>query len=259
MRNTALITGGSGGIGLELSKLFASDGIDLMLVARNEEKLINIKEELETKNNIEVHILPIDLSVKNSPNKIFDFTKDNDLRIEYLINNAGFGHFGYFYDNDWEKEASMINLNITSLTHLTKLFLAEMIEKNSGKILNVASTAAFQPGPLMAVYYATKAYVLHFSEAINEELDGKNITVTALCPGPTETSFQERAEMEDSKFLDIANLQTARDVAEFGYNAMQKGQSLAIPGFSNKITAFMNRILPRKTIVNMVKNISLPK
>ncbi len=259
MKNTALITGGSGGIGVELARLFASDGIDLMLVARNNDKLQETKNNLENEYNINVHVLPLDLSVKASPDKIFDFTKDNNLRIEYLINNAGFGYFGYFSETDWKKEESMINLNITSLTQLTKLYLTEMLERNSGKILNVASTAAFQPGPLMAVYYATKAYVLHFSEAINSELEGKNITVTALCPGPTETSFQTRAEMENSKFLDIANLQAARKVADFGYNAMQKGKSVAIPGFSNKITAFMNRILPRNTIANIVKNISLPK
>lgn len=176
------------------------------------------------------------------------------LEINFLINNAGFGDFGFFSDTDWRKQEKMINLNITALTHLTRLFIPEMIRRGEGKILNVASTAAFQPGPTMSVYFATKAYVLSFSQAINNELREHGITVTALCPGSTESDFHMIA-LGDPGLVKERKMDSAIDVAEFGYRSMIKGKPVAIYGFKNALMANAVRFFPREFIVSMARRI----
>jgi len=244
-RHTVLITGGSGGIGLELAKVFARHGHDLVLVARNRDTLEAAAGVIEGKFAITAHVYASDLTRPESPDEIFDFLHNEQIPIEILVNNAGFGLGGEFADTDVERELDMIQVNITALTHLTKLFLPPMIKRRSGKILNVASTAAFQAGPLMAVYYATKAYVVSFSEAIAEELRDTGVTVSALCPGPTKTGFADAAEMGNSRLFTAFGVADAADVAEYGYESLMRGKRLAIHGMRNKIVAQSNRFAPR--------------
>ena len=244
-RPTALVTGGSGGIGLELAKVLARNGFDLVLVARRRDTLEAAAGQLEGKFDVRAHVFAADLRRREAPQEIFDFLQNENIPIEVLVNNAGFGLGGEFSETAVERELEMIQVNIVALTHLTKLFLAPMIKRKSGRVLNVASTAAFQPGPLMAVYYATKAYVLSFSEALAEELRNSEITVTALCPGPTDTDFADTAEMGESRLFNAFGIADAADVAKYGYDAMISGKRLAIPGIKNKILAQANRLAPR--------------
>ncbi|MEI6524115.1 MAG: SDR family oxidoreductase [Bacteroidota bacterium] len=252
---TALITGASNGIGLELAKIHASKGGNLVLVARNKSKLDELKKELENQYKVSVYIIGKDLSVFNSAQEVYDETNKQNIKIDYLINNAGFGDFGMFLDSDWNKELQMINLNITTLTQFTKLYLRDMLKHRSGKIMNVASTAAFQPGPIMAVYFATKAYVLSFSEAVNNEVSDKGVTVTTLCPGPTESGFQAAASMEESNLVKGRKLPTSKEVAEYGYAAMLKGKTVAIHGLMNWILANSVRFTPRSLVVKITRKI----
>jgi short-subunit dehydrogenase len=254
MNKTALITGASSGIGMELATVFAKQKENLVLVARNAAKLEEMAKELTSKHGIKVNVLAIDLSELNSAQKVYmTIAKKTICHIDYLINNAGFGDFGLFAESKWEKQFQMINLNITTLTHLTHLFLPTMIKNNYGKIMNVASTAAFQPGPTMSVYYATKAFVLHFSEAIANELEGSGVTVTALCPGATESGFQSAAAMEESKLVKGKKLPTSSEVAEYGYKAMMKGEKVAIHGMMNYLMANSVRFSPRAMVLKMVR------
>jgi len=253
MKSTALITGASNGIGLELAKIHASKGDNLILVARSINKLNDLKSELENKYKVQVYIIVKDLSLPNSAKEVYDEIVEKKIEVDYLINNAGFGDFGLFVNLDWNKTEQMINLNITTLAYFTKLFATEMIKKGKGKIMNVASTASFQPGPTMAVYYATKAFVLHFSEAINNELRDKGVTVTALCPGPTESGFQDAASMQESKLVKGKKFPTSKDVAEYGYKAMMKGKVVAIHGIKNYLMANSVRFSPRSLVVKIVR------
>jgi short-subunit dehydrogenase len=255
MKKTALITGGSGGIGLEIARIHAQKGGDLILTARSKDKLDNIKKEFENRFNIKTDIIIKDLALPNASKELFDEVKSGKMKVDYLINNAGFGYFGKFTDTDWTKELNMINLNITALVHLTKLFLKDMLTSGSGKIMNVSSIAGFQPGPLMSVYYASKSFVLSFSEAIAEELDGTDVTVTTLSPGPTETDFQKNAELEKSNLFKRLSAEDPKFVAEYGYQAMLEGKRIAIPGIMNKITAQSSRFVPRKLVTKAVKMI----
>jgi hypothetical protein len=252
---TALITGASNGIGLELAKIHASKGGNLVLVARNKSKLDELKKELENQYKVSVYIIGKDLSVFNSAQEVYDETNKQNIKIDYLINNAGFGDYGMFVDSDWNKELEMINLNITTLTQFTKLYLQDMVKHRSGKIMNVASTAAFQPGPIMAVYFATKAYVLSFSEAVNNEVSDKGVTVTTLCPGATESGFQAAAAMEESNLVKGRKLPTSKEVAEYGYAAMLKGKTVAIHGLMNLILANSVRFTPRSLVVKITRKI----
>ncbi|WP_114752396.1 SDR family NAD(P)-dependent oxidoreductase [Pleomorphovibrio marinus] len=252
---TALITGASTGIGKELARIFAQKGINLVLVARSQEKLQGLKSELEKDFGINAHAIPIDLSVPQSALRVFEETNSRNLQIDYLINNAGVGVYGEFYATDWEKELTMINLNITSLTQLTKLFLEGMKQRGTGRIMNVASVAAFQPGPLMSVYFATKAYVLHFSEAIGYELRKSRITVTTLCPGPTRSGFENAASMKASKLFKQKGIPSSAEVARFGYNAMMKGKSVAIHGWKNSLLARSTGFVPRKLVLAIAEKI----
>jgi uncharacterized protein len=250
---TALITGASNGIGLELAKVHASKGDNLVLVARNKTRLDELKAELESKYKVSVYNIGKDLSAANSAQEVYDETKKQNIQIDYLINNAGFGDFGMFVETDWNKELQMINLNITTLTQFTKLYLQDMVKRGSGKIMNVASTAAFQSGPTMAVYYATKAYVLSFSEAVDNEVRDKGVTITALCPGATESGFQSAAAMEESRLVKGRKLPTSQEVAEYGYKAMMKGKTVAIHGVVNWLLANSVRFTPRALVVKLTR------
>lgn len=259
MRKYALITGASSGIGFELAKIFAGEGFNLVLVARREERLMNLKQELETAHSVSVHVFAADLSKADAPDTLFQFCENQDLQIEVLINNAGIGDYGFFSKADWDKTSTMIDLNVKSLTHLTHLFTPGMIERGSGKIMNVASTAAFQPGPLMSVYYATKHYVLAFSEALANEVAEHDITVTALCPGPTQSEFQETANMEKSKLMDRFPMPSSAEVAQYGFNALMHGKRVAIYGAANKIMAIIIRFFPRRWVTAVVRKIQEKK
>lgn len=252
---TALITGASNGIGLELARVHAAQGGNLVLVARNLAKLNEIKSALEKQYNVKVYNIGKDLSQPNAAQEVYDETSRQNIRVDYLINNAGFGDFGLFYETDWNKELQMINLNITTLTQFTKLYLRDMVQQRSGKIMNVASTAAFQSGPTMAVYYATKAYVLSFSEAVDNEVRDKGVTVTTLCPGATESGFQAAAAMEESALVKGRKLPSSKEVAEYGYKAMMKGKTVAIHGLMNAIMANSVRFLPRAWVVGITRKV----
>lgn len=252
---TALITGASNGIGLELAKVHASKGGNLVLVARNKSKLDELKIELENQYKIKVYTIGKDLSLPTAAQEVYDETKQLNIQIDYLINNAGFGDYGMFVDLDWNKQAQMIQLNITTLTHFTHLYLQDMVRRGEGKIMNVASTAAFQSGPTMAVYFATKAFVLNFSEAVDNEVRDKGVTVTTLCPGPTESGFQAAAAMEESALVKGKKFASSKEVAVYGYKSMMNGKTIAIHGFMNALMANTVRFAPRAFAVKMVRKL----
>ena len=253
MKKTALITGASSGIGLELARIFASKGDNLVLVARSENKLELLKLEFEKSYGITVYIITKDLSEITSSKSIYDEIQVQKIRIDYLINNAGFGDFGIFEECNWEKQLEMIQLNIIALTYLTRLLLPEMTKNKYGKILNVASTAAFQPGPTMSVYFATKAFVLSFSEAIANELKNTGVTVTILCPGATATGFKVAAVLDDSNLFKGNQIATSKDVAEFGYNKMMKGKIVVIHGLLNNILVQSVRFATRNLVATIAR------
>lgn len=253
MTNTALITGASSGIGLELARVFAFNKMNVVLVARSENKLNELAKELSIQYQIKVKVIAADLSNMNEVQHVYDVCKNENVQIDFLVNNAGFGDFGFFHESDWNKTEQMIDVNIKALTKLCRLFIPGMVQRKSGKILNLASTAAFQPGPTMAVYYATKAYVLHFTEAIQNELQKTGVIVTALCPGPTKSGFMETASLQESKLFKERKLSTSTEVATFGFNAMMKGKTVAIHGTMNTFMAMGYRFLPRKWIVKFVR------
>ena len=252
---TALITGASGGIGEALARTLAQHGYNLILVARTLTKLEALGAELTAKNGVQTTSIASDLSAFDASEKLISELETKGLSVDALVNNAGFGEYGEFAVGDPIKIQQMISLNILTLTMLTRALLPKMLERKSGRIMNLASTTAFQPGPLMSVYYATKAYVLSFSEALAEELVGTGVTVTALCPGPTESDFQARAEMQNSKLVQGKTLMTSREVAEQGIAALERGQRVVIPGLMNQIMAQTSRLLPRAIVPGIVKNI----
>lgn len=256
MSKTALITGASSGIGLELAKVFAREQHDLILVARSEDKLLALQSELSQKYGVNVVVLSHDLTEKDAPQQLFDQVQQQNLSVDVLVNNAGYGDYGEFASSEWDKLQGMILLNILALTHLTRLFLPAMIARGSGQLLYTASTAAFQPGPMMAVYFATKAYVLSFGEAIAAETEEAGIGVSILCPGPTQSDFIGTANMDKMAMVsDVSSdkLPTAAEVAEFGYKALQKGQTVAVHGLSNQLLTFSTRLVPRGLLRKGVK------
>ncbi|MGD6794012.1 SDR family NAD(P)-dependent oxidoreductase [Metabacillus indicus] len=246
---TVLITGASDGIGKELAYKYAQDGYRLVLAARSEEKLQKLAEELKP---APVIVKRKDLSDMNQVRELYEELKAESVQIDVLVNNAGFGLYGEFVRTSAEEELNMIDLNIKSITLLAKLFAPDMAERGSGHILNVASTAAFQPGPLMAVYYATKAYVLSFSEAIENELKGTGVSVSVLCPGPTKTGFSDRANLGQSKLFK-SGVMDVKEVADAAYKGLQKKQTVIIPGLKNKMLAAAVRFMPRKTVTGVVR------
>ena len=249
---TALITGASSGIGLELARCFAADGYELVLVARNNEKLNLIARELEQEYSAAVTTLTFDLSLPTSPKEIFDALQQKQIEISVLVNNAGFGDYGFFHECEPETQQQIIAVNITALTQLTRLFLPAMIARKNGKILNVASTASFFPGPLMSVYYASKAYVLSFSQALSNELENSGVSCTCLCPGPTKTDFQNRAAMHQSKLMSGA-MMDAKVVAQIGYDSLINNRSLVVPGRWNQLLLHTTRLLPERIKARLIR------
>ena len=247
----AIVTGASSGIGLEFARIFASDNINVVMVSRNEKLLLQKAEEVRIDFGVDVITIAKDLSNSESVVEIYNDIKRRNIEIEYLINNAGFGDVGRLVSTKWEKQKKMIDVNIISLTYLTRLFLPDMMRRGHGRILNVASTAAFQPGPFMSVYYASKAFVLSFSEAIAYEAKGSGVKVTTLCPGPTKSNFQIAASMGNIKLVD-RNMASASEVAMYGYKAMLKGKRLVIHGMTNRIVAICVKFLPRSIVMYIV-------
>lgn len=242
---TALITGASSGFGRHFATLFAQDGYNLVLVARSTDKLNQIKAELEMLYGIDVFVITMDLSAQDSAEKIFAITRAKGINVDILVNNAGFGDLGDFRHSSLEKQQQMINLNVLTLTKLCHIYLPYMVENKWGKILNVASVAAFAPGPGMSVYYATKAFVLSFSDALATELKGTGVTVTALCPGPVNTGFAAAAGFKNSVLFSGKEDGKAMRVSRYGYNAMKKGKAVALPDIVCKAAAFGIRVAPR--------------
>lgn len=255
MKKTTLITGASGGIGYEFAKLAAKDGNNLVLVDIREKELGEAANALlGDYPGIEIKTILTDLAEQPAAQYVFDQVQAAGWQVDILINNAGYGVFGFFYETDWNREGRMIILHVYTLTHLTKLFLPGMVRRGYGKVLNIASMAAFQPGPLMALYYSTKAYVLSFTEAIANELIGTGVTATVLCPGMTPTGFQSTVGSGESKLTKKKLLSTtATEVAEYGYKAMHSGKVVAIPGIINYILANANRLVPRKMVTAILR------
>ena len=253
---TVLITGASSGIGREFSRLFAEKGYRLVITARREKNLTELKE-MYTENNIEV--IPCDLGSETGAVYLYNEIKRRNIKVDILINNAGFGLFGEFYETDIEKEKKMIDLNIKALVELSKYFLQEMLERNSGKILNVASIAAFQPGPYMSVYYASKAFVLSFSEALRNEVRNTGVCISVLCPGPVETEFEKSSELTKSKLFSKLKPVTAEKVAYAGYRGLMKNRAVIIPGFFNRAAITAGTFIPTGIKVNIARKIQEKK
>jgi len=248
---TALITGASSGIGFELSKIFALNNYNLVLVANDREKLENAARELR-KDNIKLVTISKDLSKHSAAGEIYDQLQQDKIVIDVLINNAGYATYGLFVDTDLPTELLQLEVNIVTLTNLTKLFARDMVKRGEGKILNVASTAAFLPGPLMAVYYASKAYVLSFSEALSNELAGTGVTMSVLCPGPTDTGFMKKAHLENSKLFQRKNMD-ASIVAKIAYQGLMKGKTIIIPNLRDRILIEGIRLVPRSIVSHIVR------
>jgi short-subunit dehydrogenase len=249
---TALITGASGGIGYELALLFAKDGFDCILVARSQDKLKQLAARLESEFRVRTLVLPKDLSKPSGVDEIYEEVTAASMAVDALVNNAGFPVFGPFHETDLQAELEMLQVNVVALTALTKLFLKPMLARRNGRILNLGSTAAFAPGPLMAVYYASKAYVLSFSEALANELQGTGVSVTCLCPGATRTGFQKRGLMEDSRLVQ-GEIADAASVARAGYQGLMARKTLVIPGFRNKLVPWMIRLSPRAMVPRVAR------
>lgn len=243
-KKTALITGASGGLGLEFAKLCAEDGDDLVLVARSEGKLFTIKNELEQKYGVTAYVCAADLSKTDAALDVYDYTLEQGLDIDILINNAGFGDAGCFAEREWQKQYDMVQVNIAALMQLTHCYLKDMIDRGYGRILNLSSVAAFSAGPEMSVYYASKAFVRSFSEAIAEEVKGTGVKVTALCPGPTSTGFEKAASMGTGSAM-FRRSASAADVAKAGINAMKKGKVLCYHSAFTKMASLGERLMPR--------------
>lgn len=245
MRKKVLITGASSGIGYEFAKIFASKGDDVILVARSEEKLFEIQKKLQEKYRIFAYVYAKDLTKENSGKELFEEITADGHRVDYLINNAGFGDNHRYLHTDFETHEKMVKLNILSLMELCHYFGKVMYNRGEGKILNVASIAAFSAGPYMSVYFASKAFVLSFSEALNEEFKDRNVSVTCLCPGPTYTNFGKTAEYDKSRAFKYLGTANPADVAATGYKAMMKGKSVILHGANIKTMAFLTRFTPR--------------
>ncbi|GAA4931701.1 SDR family oxidoreductase [Mucilaginibacter defluvii] len=254
----ALITGASEGIGYELAKLFAADEFNLVIVSRDQQQLSNVAAELR-QHNIEVITITKDLFERQAAFDLYDEVKAKGITVDILVNNAGQGAYGLFKDNDIQRELGIIDLNIASLVIVTKLFLKDMVARNKGRILQLASIASQTPGPWQAVYHGTKAFVLSFSEAIREELKDTNITVTALQPGATDTDFFNKADMQDSRIVqDKSSLSDPADVAKDGYEALMAGKDKVVSGFKNKAMMAMSNVTPDTTLAHMMNEQQKP-
>lgn len=253
---TALITGASTGIGLGLAECFAKDGYNVIITARSEAVLNDIAGRLSRDSNIQATPIAVDLGIPGGGGNLAAAIKSRGLDVDVLVNNAGYGMSGGFDDLSAQSQLGMIDLNVRALVELTRIFFPEMLKKKRGGVLNVASTAAFQPGPFMTVYYATKAFVLSFSEALAEEARGTGVKVSVLCPGPTESKFHDRAGTTKVRASKIAGMMTSRAVAEIGYRAFQSGRRVAISGAMNAVMARMVPFLPRSMTLGLVRSLN---
>lgn len=254
-RPIAIITGASGGIGRELAELFARDGHDLILIARGREALESFARSVSERHGVSCDPCVADLARRLERERLVARIRSVEDRVAVLVNNAGFGTHGYFHETDLDRDLEMIEVNVAALTHLTKAVLPGMLARGRGRIVNVSSVAAFVPGPLMAVYYATKAYVQSFSEALAEEVDGTGVTVTALCPGPTNTGFKTASGLPPNAPSGGAPAMSSREVAEKGYAGIQRGQRVVVTGFRNKVAVAANRFLSRRRMTRIVRRI----
>ncbi|NRR90406.1 SDR family oxidoreductase [Winogradskyella undariae] len=252
-KKTALVTGAASGLGFELALLLAKDDYNLILIDIDSKRLDQARDIILETYTVEITLLLKDLSSTNVARDIYDNIKSTP--IDVIINNAGFGMFGVFCESDWERDSQMLHLHVLTSTHLLKLILPNMVKRGSGKVLNLSSLAAFQPGPLMALYYASKGYILSFSEAISNELKGTGVTVTALCPGPTKTAFQSTVSDDATEGKIAFNMASAKEVAAYGYDAMNKGKVVAIPGTFNKFLSVLPRFLTRNRTTKIVRKI----
>ena len=248
----ALVTGASGGIGEELARLFAAERWDLVLVARSKSRLESLASELASKHGIQARAMAIDLAAPGAAEGLHAELTSENVQVDALVNNAGFTVHGRFAETEWANEAAMLQVNVIALTGLTKLFVRDMLGRRAGRILNVASTAAFAPGPMMAVYYASKAYVLSFSRALADELRGSGVTVTALCPGPTRTGFAQRGGVEEIPLF-RGPVMDPRTVARAGYRGMLAGRAVVVPGLRNRLQTMAMRSLPTAVITRAVR------
>ena len=249
---TSLVTGASSGIGLALARRFAADGNRLVLVARSEEKLAELAEELRQEYHVDVLAVVQDLSEPDAAKTVFDTLTSQGVMVDIVINNAGFGAAGSFHELPLQRQLDILRVNVVALTDLTRRFLPGMVERGRGGILNIASTAAFQPGPGMAVYFATKAYVLSFTEALAEELRGSGVTASCLAPGPTVTGFSATAEMQDSRLFKLGPM-SAEAVAAAGHRGFRRGKAIVVPGIGNKLAAILVRFAPRIVVRKVAK------
>lgn len=256
MSETVLITGASGGIGAALARCFATRGYSLILVARSAEPLAALAANLRASHGIDTTVLTVDLAAPNAAETLVQSLGDRPVDI--LVNNAGFATFGPLAAADLPRTEEEIRLNVTTLTSLTRLLLPGMLARKRGRILNVASTAAFFPGPFMAVYYATKAYVLSFSLALREECRGTGVTVTCLCPGPTKTNFVSAAKMESSPLFRVSPLQTPQAVAECGVSGCLAGRTIVFPSLWNRLQTVFGHFVPRQLQARIVRRVQAP-
>jgi len=252
---TALVTGASSGIGRELARLLAEEGLDLVLVARRSDRLEDLARELSVAHGVSARVLARDLASPSSAREIVEELERERLEVDVLVNSAGFGVYGRFWETEIDRQMEVLEVNVVALTELTGRLLPGMVSRARGRILNLASTAAFQPGPYMAVYYATKSFVLSFSEALAEELSGTGVTVTALCPGPTITEFQEAAGIEDTWLFRGPLVMDAQSVAKAGWAGAKRGKRVVIPGLGNKILKETVRFSPRRLTTSVAGRI----
>ena len=252
-RPIALVTGASGGIGESIAREFAAKGYDLVLVARTKDRLDALAADLRASYGAQSTVIAMDLAATDAGHRLATDVLARGIAIDMLVNNAGFADYGNLWEANGEKIDQMIRLNMATLTELMHDLLPAMVARGSGRVMNIASTAAFLSGPLMAVYYATKAYVLSLSEAVNEELKGTGVTVTAVCPGPTESGFQAKAEMEASKLFKGAKIMDVDTVARVAVSSTLKGKPVAVVGLKNKLTVLSPRFLPRRLVPAVVK------
>ncbi|HET7236710.1 MAG TPA: SDR family oxidoreductase [Actinomycetota bacterium] len=249
---TALVTGASSGFGREFARLFAADGFDVALVARTGAVLEELAQEIEVRHAVTAHVLPLDLARPSAPRELVSELTARRVRVDALVNSAGFNRFGPFVEGDERRILELLQVNMAALTHLTRLVLPGMIQRGWGRIVNLSSNAAFQPGPMMADYYASKAYVLSLSIALSEELRGTGVHVTALCPGPTSTGFQRAARMEDPRLVAGRELADVTEVAAWGYRQMKRGRAFAVQGARWRTLAFSTRFVPRTTAARII-------
>lgn len=256
MRKTALITGASSGLGLEFARIYAREGYDLIVVARSEGKLYKLKNELENAHGCHVHVLTQDLSRPDAAYEIYNATLEQHLTVDALVNNAGFGDFGHFWEVDAQRQNDLLQVNIMTLVQLTRYFLPGMVVRGHGSVLNLSSVAAFSAGPGMSLYYASKAFVRSFSEAVAEEVRRTGVTVTALCPGPTTTGFEQAAQMKGSHMFSMFKPASARAVAEAGFRAAQKGKALCYYGWPTHAVNIAAHLLPRSVLRKFMKKVN---